>query len=205
MTRLVAWLIGLSLLGLVLQASRPGPLFPPSTIAQPAGLIVAANPPVQRALTGSAPQTFDDLSLQPLAEFAFDARLISLAWYSSGAEARYSPVDLGIGWERMSDSANIDALDWRHGSRFLNYRFSDQPPIPQSEIDRSVANLHILPASDSVLKQIERLRPGQRIVGRGLLVNARRADGWYWNTSLTRDDTGAGACELLLLTDIATR
>jgi hypothetical protein len=38
-----------------------------------------------------------------------------------------------------------------------------------------------------------------------VLVNATRADGWHWNSSLSRDDTGAGACELLLLSDIAVR
>ncbi|MGQ0798559.1 MAG: hypothetical protein ACT4NL_00400 [Pseudomarimonas sp.] len=199
------WLIGLCLLGFVYRVGQPGPLFPPSQIPQAAGRVIAPDPPIQRLISNATPQTYLDLELQPLAEFEFDARLLSLAWYSQGTEANYSPVDLGIAWGAMSDSANIDALDWSHGSRFLNYRYASQPPIPQRELDRSVANLHVLPASAEVLRKIEQLRAGQRIVGRGILVAATRADGWRWNSSLSREDTGAGACELLLLSDISVR
>lgn len=205
MPKLFWWLIGLSLLGLAYRVSQPGPLFPPSPIPQAAGQVIAPDPPVQRLIPQASPQTYLDLELQPLAEFEFDARLLSLAWYSQGTEANYSPVDIGIAWGAMSDSANIDALDWSHGSRFLNYRYASQPPIPQHELDRLIANLHVLPASENVLRKIEQLRPGQRIVGRGILVAATREDGWRWNSSLSREDTGAGACELLLLSDIRVR
>jgi hypothetical protein len=205
MSRALVWLIGLALLGMLFHIRQPGPVFPRSPVIQPAGVIVAPSPPVQRALPAASAQGYRDLTLQPLATFEFDARLISLAWYSRGTEADYSPVDLGISWGPMSDSANIDALTWAHDSRFLTYRYADRPPIPQAELDRSIANLHVLPASGAVLDRIEQLRPGQRIVGRGVLVNATRADGWHWNSSLSRDDTGAGACELLLLSDIAVR
>jgi len=205
MPKILWWLIGLSLIGLVYQVSQPGPLLSPSAIPQAAGQVIAPDPPVQRLIQQAPTQTYLDLELQPLAEFEFDARLLSLAWYGQGTEANYSPVDLGIAWGAMSDSANIDALDWSHGSRFLNYRYATQPPIPQHELDRSIANLHVLPASENVLRTIEQLRPGQRIVGRGILVAATRADGWRWNSSLSRKDTGAGACELILLSDISVR
>ena len=36
----------------------------------------------------------------------------------------------------------------------------------------------------------------------GLLVDARRSDGWSWNTSLTREDDGKGACELMLVRSV---
>lgn len=37
---------------------------------------------------------------------------------------------------------------------------------------------------------------------RGLLVNARRDDGFYWNSSLSREDDGPGACELVWVEEI---
>ncbi len=205
MNRWMGWTIALALVGLVWKASLPGPLFPLSSVPRPAGQIIAPDPPIQRMLDDAPKLDYQDLVLQPLAEFEFDARLISLAWYSRGAEASYSPVDLGIAWGRMSDSAHLDALEWRHGNRFLNYRYATVPPIPQRELDSSIANLHVLPSSPALLRQIEALRPGQRIIGRGLLVAAKRADGWHWTSSLTRDDTGAGACELIWLTEIDVR
>lgn len=35
------------------------------------------------------------------------------------------------------------------------------------------------------------------------LVDARRGNGFVWRTSLTRDDTGAGACELVYVEQLS--
>jgi len=37
---------------------------------------------------------------------------------------------------------------------------------------------------------------------RGRLVEASRANGWRWRSSLSREDSGAGACELMLIESI---
>ena len=39
----------------------------------------------------------------------------------------------------------------------------------------------------------------------GSLVRIKAKDGWYWNTSLTRNDTGAHACEVIWVTDLYTQ
>ena len=53
-----------------------------------------------------------------------------------------------------------------------------------------------------VKHQLEQVRQGQVIHIEGFLVDASRSDGWHWNTSMTRDDTGAGACELIYVESI---
>lgn len=58
------------------------------------------------------------------------------------------------------------------------------------------ANTHIIPANSYVAKQVQAMRPGQVVVLDGYLVNAYADDGWRWTTSMTRKDTGNGACEL---------
>ena len=57
--------------------------------------------------------------------------------------------------------------------------------------------MHMIPADDGVKYQLEQVRVGQVVHIEGFLVDASRADGWHWNTSMTREDTGAGACELV--------
>jgi hypothetical protein len=42
------------------------------------------------------------------------------------------------------------------------------------------------------------------VIVRGYLVEARGADGWRWRSSLTREDTGAGACELIWVESVST-
>jgi hypothetical protein len=37
----------------------------------------------------------------------------------------------------------------------------------------------------------------------GYLVRVTAADGWHWNSSMTRSDSGHGACELVWVTQLA--
>jgi hypothetical protein len=54
-----------------------------------------------------------------------------------------------------------------------------------------------------IAKQLARLRPGEVVTLSGELVDGVRDDGMWIKTSLVRDDTGAGACEVLLVSDVA--
>jgi len=77
------------------------------------------------------------------------------------------------------------------------------PPFDPTRI----ANNHLIPADDAVARRIRAIRIGDQIRMKGLLVDysvsregrqllARR-------TSLTRRDTGNGACEVLYVTDVS--
>lgn len=44
--------------------------------------------------------------------------------------------------------------------------------------------------------------PGHIVRFHGYLIEARRDDGWHWRSSLTRNDTGNGACELIWVEDL---
>jgi hypothetical protein len=56
-----------------------------------------------------------------------------------------------------------------------------------------------------VRSQLARLRTGQIVHLTGLLVDAVRKDGAYIHTSLTRSDSGAGACEVMLVERVETQ
>jgi hypothetical protein len=175
----------------------------PSPITRAPG-VLAPKTPVQRDLSPSQrPITHGEFELTPLAEFTAEARLLSRLSYRHDEGAALSPLDFALGWGRMSDSAVIDQLGIRQGARFFTYRWQNQPPIPQDEIVRSATNVHLIPANAAITSALARIRAGEVIRIRGLLVEARRDDGWNWRSSLSRDDDGAGACELLLVQDVA--
>ena len=54
-------------------------------------------------------------------------------------------------------------------------------------------------ANEAVRAQLRRLRVGQVIHLGGTLVDAVRDDGAYVHTSMTRSDSGAGSCEIVLV------
>lgn len=170
----------------------------------PPGLLAGESPrqtdPVDRASI-----VHGDFELEPLADFSLEARVLSRHDYAFDTESALAPTDLALGWGRMSDSAVLDHLEIAQSARFYSYRWSDQPPLPPAEIVRSSANMHLIPADAAVARAIARVRVGAIVALRGHLVEARRADGWRWRSSLTREDSGAGACELVLVDALETR
>jgi hypothetical protein len=59
------------------------------------------------------------------------------------------------------------------------------------------SNTHVIPADAYVRKQLSKLRVGEVVELTGTLVDGMRDDGVWFRTSLTRTDTGAGACEVM--------
>ena len=136
-------------------------------------------------------------TLQPLAGFSLEARVLSREDYRFGREADLSPTDLALGWQRMRDDDVLAQLKISQSSRWYHYRWANQPPLPPQEIARSSANMHMIPANESVARALAAVRKDERVRIDGWLVQAKAADGWQWRSSTSRDDTGAGACEVV--------
>ena len=146
-----------------------------------------------------------DARLTPLAGISLDARVLGREDYRLGREANFSPTDLALGWHRMRDDAVLDRLKISQSGRWYHYRWQDEPPLPVNEIIRSSANMHMVPASDVVAKALRRITPGQRVRINGWLVRIDADDGWHWKSSLRRDDSGGGACELVYVCEITSQ
>jgi len=65
--------------------------------------------------------------------------------------------------------------------------------------------MHIIPANEDVEYNLKQVNQGDIVIFSGSLVRIKAKDGWYWNTSLTRNDTGAHACEVIWVTDLYTQ
>ena len=161
---------------------------------------IAPNDPVQTNIH-SGDFRFNDFTLTPLANYEIEARVLSKEDYAVGIEAELSPTDLAVGWGVMSDEAVLNKIDISQGNRFFFWHV-DQFPIPQHEIEIHAANMHIIPANGTVKHQLNKVRAGQVVRIKGQLIEAKRADGWHWRSSLTREDTGSGACELMYVTEL---
>lgn len=125
-----------------------------------------------------------------------EARVLSREDYRIGPEAALSPTDLAFGWGRMSDEAVLEKIDVSHSNRFY-YWSTGEFPIPQREIEVHSANMHIIPADSTIERELKNVRKGQVVRVSGYLVRVESPDGWLWASSLSRNDAGAGACELI--------
>ncbi|HEY4582654.1 MAG TPA: hypothetical protein VIG88_07310, partial [Lysobacter sp.] len=163
----------------------------------PASSTAGGEPLQSRVPGGLGPFRLPPATLRPLAGFSIDARVLSRRDYDRGREADLSPTDLALGWRRMSEDAVLDRLDISQSDRWYHYRWSGDAPIPPAEIVRSSANMHLIPADDAVARALDDVEADDRIRIDGWLVEAEAADGWRWRSSLSREDSGDGACEVV--------
>lgn len=154
--------------------------------------------PQQIAIAHGQSFEFKDYQLTPLASFAINAKVLAKKTYKSGRESDLSPIDLALGWKNMSDEAVLNKIEITQSNRWYRWRVQEFP-IPRSEIETQSANMHLIPATKDVHAMINQVKQGEVIEMQGYLVRVNAKDGWHWQSSLTRNDTGAHACELVFV------
>lgn len=166
-------------------------------VNHPDGMITAANDPDQSS-TSDTEFTYKRYVIKPLKDFQIKARVLSAEHYSFDAGADLVPVDLALGWGRMSETSVINQLNISQSGRFYRYHYALPAPIPPEEMVTHSANMHMIPSNDIIAKQLNAVRVGQIVHLSGNLVEAKDLQkNWTWRSSLTREDSGGGACELI--------
>lgn len=163
---------------------------------------VAPNAPIQTAIKPDKQKPFviGDFKLYPQADFEIEARVISTSNYYFDDESDISPVDLAVGWGVMSDEKLLDKIKFSQSGRFLHWRY-DEREVIYTEVNNHAANIHIIPATSDIKAQVKSLHAGQVVKLSGKLVNVDRGN-WKWYSSLSREDTGKGACELMYVESV---
>ena len=166
------------------------------SITRPPGVLVPDEP--QQSMVDLPELRKNDVFLKPLATFEMKGRVILKKRYYLGRAADLVPVDLVLAWGAMSDQNNLKHFDFSQSDRF--YFWSTRTfPVPREVVESHTANMHMIPGDVQVEKLLKSLRPGHIIHLKGYLVEAHAPDGWRWRSSLSRTDTGPGACELVLV------
>lgn len=164
-------------------------------IVHPPGLLVIEKP-IQMDIQPSL-FMLDDYQLTRRASFEIRARVLSTEPYYLHREADLSPLDLALGWGVMSDQAVLDRIDISQSGRWYRTRYELPPPVPEQQIISSSSNMHMIPARVDIDRSLKALRSGDVIILRGYLVDVDHDSGWFWRTSMSRTDTGNGACEIV--------
>ena len=174
--------------------------YPETVISYPTG-VMAAEPPQQTNLTSELKWTSEEYTLEALAEYKIKARVLSRNNFSFGKESDLSPFDLALGWGPMSDQSIIDKIDVSQSNRWYHWQ-ADVFPIPKKDISLNSANVHIIPKDEAIKDKFDKVYRGSLIEMKGYLVKVTTSEGWRWISSLRRDDTGGGSCELFWVEEI---
>jgi hypothetical protein len=161
------------------------------------GILVSEVPEQSDALINPKPILIENAVLDPLTTYKLKARVLSTERYWIDNGAKIAPIDIAVGWGPASDSELLDKLTIRQAGRFYYYSWSGDAPADPRVIGLNSANIHVIPANKYIADEVMRLRKGDLITMSGYLVRANFRDGSDWKSSLTREDAGNGACELM--------
>jgi hypothetical protein len=187
--KIIIFILGAIILSFAFVVLKPKLISPPL----PAG-VLAPNDPVQ-ITTDDPPVTMKKNTIIPKAYFSIEGKILSKRRYFWGKESKISPVDLAMGWGRMSDKNVVEKLKISQHGRWYFWK-AKKFPIPRREIETHSANMHIIPASKQVRKKVLKAKQGQIVKFDGYLVRVV-GQNWTWQSSLTRNDTGNNACEVV--------
>lgn len=165
---------------------------------------IAPDEPFQRHIRDSVSFPFLKYRILPLAKFRAKGLILSLKDYRKGPDEHrisLSPTDIALGWGPMANPSILKNFRYYQENRFFYYAnyvsFSEE--ALNLNIDAHVANIHIIPASAEVAAMLRRLHPNDMVELEGKLVRVFFKGQTVWESSLSRTDSGDGACELLYL------
>lgn len=136
-------------------------------------------------------------SIYAVADFKLKARILSVEKYNFGKDSEFSPIDIVAGWKQMSKKDLLDKVKISQATRFYFWYADRQTYQSYKEIISSQsANMHLVPSSDEIDKQIKKLKKNHAVIitGKLIVINDKN---WRWQTSTSRYDTGNGACEII--------
>jgi hypothetical protein len=151
------------------------------------------------------PFPHEQYTITPLARYSITAVVLSRDRYRFDPGAKLAPVDLALGWGAMSISSAINELNISQSGRWYEYTWHGDAPLDPQVIATHSANTHCLPANATVKKQLLAVQRHDLVTLEGYLVEVSGPNGYRWRSSLTRDDTGGHACEVMWITSVVRR
>jgi hypothetical protein len=144
-------------------------------------------------------------TIKPLARYKASVMVASKKSYSYGWAAKVAPTDLAIVWGKLAEPGYNKYITYSQSDRWYFFEYKPETPFNASYIIKHSSNNHIIPATENIQKAVKSIKKKQRIILEGFLVNLTgtyKGEKVWWNSSLTRNDTGDNSCELFYVTKI---
>ncbi len=182
--------------------------------------------PIQEDIDDKSPFNFNingkNIVMQKVATYQVAGRVVETYDYTTGiagivktitGKEYYNQIsckDIAISYGALVPSENHNKMNYSmFGTRKVSYYVKDRSIFDtfssMDELERYITNNHIIPANDKVNELIKNVSKDDFIQLTGYLVNVSWSEGIYHyslESSLSRDDTGNGACEVLLVEDV---
>ncbi len=134
--------------------------------------------------------------LTPRASYDVAARVASTERYRAGLSGDLLPWDFALAWGAATREPAWSHVSYVQTGRFYNWSTHDRSLDP-AYVSSHTANTHLIAATGRIRSVLGHVHRGDVVRLEGDLVDVDGPDGFVWKTSLSRMDTGPGACETL--------
>jgi hypothetical protein len=138
------------------------------------------------------------------ASYNIEAVVKSKKKYTRDLSSVISNYDFALAWGELNKPDIDEHIDYSQSGRWYYYKYDSGTPVAKAYIGQHSANVHLIPADELVAKQISNVGVNDLVELEGYLVYVK-GDNFTWNSSLTRNDTGDGACEVLYVEKISVK
>jgi hypothetical protein len=143
--------------------------------------------------------------VRPLADYALTGILVSHNDIGSIADIYHDDdavdtKDVCVAWGAAAANPELPRVTFSNGPFTCYFKYPGDMDFKNND----VSNNHLLTDDPAVREKVKSLRVGDQIRFKGMLVSYRPADQPdNWRTSsLTRGDTGPGACEVVFVKEL---
>ncbi len=142
----------------------------------------------------------DNYLIVPQAQYRIGAVVRSKRAYRFDRMAKISPFDFALVWGFLADEHFYRQLKITQGGRRYFFRPKKGAQMSVDWIYINSSNNHIIPANDNIRRALRTVRKNDHVLIEGYLVNVTatiKGKSFTWRTSLSREDKGDGACEII--------
>jgi hypothetical protein len=169
--------------------------------------------PLQRAVAAPAFQAHAgqvDYRIAPVADYEITGLVVSRHdadtwwdWIHRASNDHLNVVDLCMVWGANAADGAYEKMSFSSG-QFVCYYSSRDDTAWQPQYTRALSNNHLLTEDPHIARQLRRLRVGDQVRIGGQLASYSHDAGFAFTrgTSLTREDTGNGACETIFVREV---
>lgn len=168
---------------------------------------LAAQEPEQVAIVGAPPIELElkghQILLTPRATYRVTGYAVETSRKLLDQWDFVMPLDIALVWGPVADPAVLRHMKFHLSDRYVSYWYdAETPSTVVGRLRSHIANNHLIPSSEEVARELDRVRIGNLVAIRGKLVDVEIRDprgqaAARMRTSLTRDDVGSGACEVI--------
>lgn len=166
-------------------------------------------PEYKLTLTGQRNVKNQDVFIYAQAFYKIHCRVMHIMPYYTGVSGGLAPVDFAVVWGELIKKENYEQIEFRQSGRWAYFKPKNKSLYDREFIYKHFSNMHVIPADSIVLAGLKSVRKYDEIYMEGYLVNIESFKNGQrsmtWNSSLSRDDTGNDACEVMFVTKIITK